>query len=69
MSAVDRLKKMAKIDDIIDEIKVNLDWGDIKETQEKKYLLKFRESKGFMKRTNQSHFTNMFKKIGRDHRD
>lgn len=31
MSAVDRLKKMAKIDDIRDEIKANLDWGNSKE--------------------------------------
>lgn len=63
------MKKMAKIDDIIDEIKVNLQWADIKELQEKKYFLRSKETKCFLKRTNQHHSTKAFKKLGKDHKD
>ena len=43
---------MAKIDDIIDEVKINFDWGDIKENAVKKYYLRGGDKKGFVKRVN-----------------
>ena len=66
---MDRLKKMARIDDIIDEIKGNLEWGDIKGQKEKKYFLRFKEAKCFLKRNNQHHSTKVLKKLGKEHKD
>jgi len=33
MTAVDRLKKMGRLDDIADEIRNNLKWGEVGESQ------------------------------------
>ena len=57
---------MAKIDDIIDEVKINFDWGDIKENAVKKYYLRGGDKKGFVKRVNLAS-TNVFWKINREH--
>lgn len=53
ITAVDRLKKMGKLDDILDEIRGNLKWGEVGEGQGKKYYLKIKEVKGFLKRGGQ----------------
>lgn len=57
---------MAKIDDIIDEVKVNFDWGDIKENAVKKYYLRGGDKKGFVKRVNLAN-TNILWKVSREH--
>lgn len=54
---MDRLKKMGKLDDILDEIRGNLEWGEVAGAQEKKYYLKIKEGKGFLKRGVQYHNT------------
>jgi hypothetical protein len=33
MTAVDRLRKMGRLDDILDEIRNNLKWGEVGEGQ------------------------------------
>lgn len=55
---------MAKIDDIIDEVKINFDWGDIKENAVKKYYLRGVDKKGFVKRVNLTG-TNILCKLNR----
>jgi hypothetical protein len=60
---VERLKKMGKLDDILDEIKSNLKWGEVG-GQEKKYYLRIKEGKGFLKRGGQ-HPNTIVHKLGR----
>jgi hypothetical protein len=57
---------MARIDDIIDEVKTNLDWGDLKENTVKKYYLRGGDKKGFVKRANLTG-TNILCKLNREH--
>ena len=59
---------MGRLDDILDEIKVNLKWGEAGEGQEKKYYIRLKEGKGFFKRGGQQRNT-IVRKLGREHKE
>ena len=67
MTAVDRLKKMGRLDDIADEIRNNLKWGEVGEGQQKKYYIKVKNGKGFLKRSGQQRNT-IVRKLGKQHK-
>lgn len=68
MTAVDRLKKMGRLDDILDEIRNNLKWGEVGEGQQKKYYyIKVKNGKGFLKRGGQ-HRNTMVRKLVNQHK-
>jgi hypothetical protein len=68
MTAVDRLRKMGRLDDILEEIKTNLSWGEADEPQEKKYFFRLKEAKGFLKRSGQ-HRNTIVRKMGKEHKE
>lgn len=59
---------MGRLDDIVDEIRNNINWGEETEGQGKKYFIRLKDSKGFLKRSGQYRQT-MVKKMGREHKE
>ena len=67
MTAVDRLKKMGRLDDIADEIRNNLKWGEVGESQQKKQYVNVKNGKGFLKRSGQQRNT-IVRKLEKQHK-